>query len=123
MGVGGRGPGDLTPADVHATLAQVAQLSSPGSRLVVNYQARSLKASALRRVMRLVLRLSRQPDPLAGEPWRSLWTPTAMRNLLRDSGFTVVSDADLLTLADGLGLQPEADGSLRNGRVAVSVRA
>ena len=73
--------------------------------------------------MRLVLRLSRQPDPLAGEPWRSLWTPTAMRNLLRDSGFTVVSDADLLTLADGLGLQPEADGSLRNGRVAVSVRA
>jgi hypothetical protein len=75
----------------------------------------------MRRVMRLVLRLARQPDPLAGEPWRSTWTPTSMRTMLSDSGFDTTSDEDLLTLASGLGLPSDGDSSLRNGRLALAV--
>jgi hypothetical protein len=45
-----------------------------------------------------------------------------MRSLLGAAGFDVVSDHDLLTLAEGLGLPPDGSSSLRNGRVAVAVR-
>jgi methyltransferase (TIGR00027 family) len=112
----------LTGDEVRTTVAQVAELSPPGSRLVVNYQAKSLPTVVMRAVMRLVLRVSRQPDPLAGEPWRSRWAPDGMQALLRAHGLEVVSDTDLLTLSAGLDLPREADGSLRNGRVAVAVR-
>ncbi|TPG18141.1 class I SAM-dependent methyltransferase [Pedococcus bigeumensis] len=112
----------LSAADVRATVAQLAELTAPGSRLVINYQARSLPTSVMRKVMRLVLRLSGQPDPLAHEPWRSLWRPEVLRKLLADNGFSVVSDVDLLTGAEGLALPAENIGSRRNGRVAVAVR-
>jgi methyltransferase (TIGR00027 family) len=112
----------LTRAEVRSTLAQVADLSAPGSRLVVNYQARSLVAAVLRRVMRVVLRVSGRADPLASEPWRSLWRPDEMRDLLGGNGFTVTSDSDLLALSAGLDLPPGAAGSLRTGRVAVASR-
>ena len=112
----------LTPDAVRATVTQLGELSAGGSRLVVNYQSRSLTATVMRRLMRLVLRLTRQPDPLAGEPWRSTWTPTSMRTMLSDSGFDTISDDDLLTLASGLGLPSDGDSSLRNGRLAVAVR-
>lgn len=59
-------------------------------------------------------------DPHAGEPWRSLWAPPRMRSMLNGHGFDVVSDHDLLALAGGLPLSPDANGSLRNGRVAVA---
>jgi methyltransferase (TIGR00027 family) len=111
----------LTADEVRRTVAQVAQLSTPGSQLVVNYQARSVRTSAMRGVMRLVLRVSRQPDPLAGEPWRSMWRPGHMRGLLERNGFHVLRDSDLLSLSEGLGLPSDNDGSLRNGRVAVAV--
>jgi methyltransferase (TIGR00027 family) len=112
----------LSAEAVEATAAQVADLAAPGSLLVVNYQSRSVTASVLRRVMRVVLRLTRQPDPLASEPWRSTWSPDTMRTMLSENGFETVSDDDLLTLASGLGLPPDADASLRNGRLAVAVR-
>jgi methyltransferase (TIGR00027 family) len=112
----------LTAGEVAATVTQVSQLTAQGSQLVVNYQARSLPTTVMRRVMRLVLRVSGQPDPLAGEPWRSLWRPDDLRKLLADNGFSVVSDSDLLTLAAGLELPAENNGSLRNGRVAVAER-
>jgi methyltransferase (TIGR00027 family) len=112
----------LTPAQVRATLGQVAQLSAPGSRLVVNYQAKSLAVTVLRAAVRLALRLERQADPMAGEPWRSLWRPEEMRDLLSRSAFQTTSDESLFILAEGLGLPQEADRSLRNGRVAVAVR-
>jgi methyltransferase (TIGR00027 family) len=112
----------LSADEVRATAAQVAALSAPGSRIVVSYQAKSLPTTVMRGAMRLVLRLSRQRDPLAGEPWRSLWRPERMRSMLQDSGFYVTWDSDLLTLSDGLGLPRGNDGSLRNGRVAVAVR-
>jgi methyltransferase (TIGR00027 family) len=111
----------LTAHEVRATLAQVSELTAPDSLLVTNYQARSLSTTVMRKVMRLVLRVSGQPDPLASEPWRSLWAPGELRNLLADNGFDVTSDDDLLTLSTDLGL-PENTASLRNGRVAVTVR-
>jgi len=112
----------LTEGDVRATVAQVAELSAPASRLVVNYQAKSLPTTVMRAAMRLLLRVTRQPDPLAGEPWRSLWRPDHLPNMLSDNGFDVTTDEDLLTLAEGLALPPGNTGSLRNGRVAVAVR-
>lgn len=113
----------LDAADVRSVVAQVAELCAPGSRLVVNYQARSVWVSLMRRAMRLVLRLTRAPDPLAAEPWRSLWRPSSMRKLLRDNGFRVGADDDLLTLAAGLDLPLDVQGSLRNGRVVVAIRS
>jgi methyltransferase (TIGR00027 family) len=112
----------LTADDVRATVAQVAQLSARDSRLVVNYQAASFRTTVLRAAVRLVLRVSRQPDLFAAEPWRSLWRPDRMRRMLRHSGFDVVSDCDLLTLSAGLALPKDSHGSFRNGRVAVAVR-
>ena len=112
----------LTSDAVAETVRALADLSAAGSRLVVNYQSRSVSASVLRRVMRVVLRLSRQEDPLAAEPWRSTWSSGAMRTLLTQRGFAPMSDADLITLGQGLELPHDADASLRNGRVAVAVR-
>ncbi len=112
----------LAAQEVTATVEQVAGLSAAGSRVVLNYQARSAATTALRTVMRLLLRLTRQPDPLAGEPWRSLWRPERLRGLWDDHGFDVVADDDLLSHSGGLALPPGNDGSLRNGRVAVAVR-
>lgn len=111
----------LTARAVHGTVAQVAELSATGSRLVVNYQARSLFTRVMQRAMRLVWRLSRQPDPMAGEPWRSMWRPGQLRTLLQRGGFEVLSDESLLALAEGLDLPPGNEGSLRNGRILVAV--
>jgi methyltransferase (TIGR00027 family) len=112
----------LAADGVRATVAQIAELSAQASRLVVNYQAKSLPTTVMRAAMRLVLRASRQPDPLASEPWRSLWRPDGMRSMLGGNGFDVTSDRDLLTLSEGLALPSGNSGSLRNGRVAVAVR-
>jgi methyltransferase (TIGR00027 family) len=117
----------LTAAEVSATVTQIAELSAPESRIVVNYQTSSWPSRLMRRAMRIVLRLTRVSDLLAGEPWRSLWGPKRMRNLLHDNGFEVATDSDLLALCDGL---TDADGQAlssdnrgsRNGRVAMAVR-
>lgn len=112
----------LTAEQVLETVRQVAALSAPGSRLVVHYQAKSIAVTVLRAVVRLALRLERQHDPMAGEPWRSLWRPEQMRDLLSRNGFDTTSDDSLFTLAEGLDLPGDADRSLRNGRVAVATR-
>ena len=112
----------LTSDAVAQTVSRLAELSAPGSILIVNYQSRSVSAVVMRRVMRVATRLSGQHDPLAGEPWRSTWSPDTMRTMLQHSGFATTSDDDLLTLAGGLDLPHDADSSLRNGRVAVAVR-
>jgi methyltransferase (TIGR00027 family) len=112
----------LTADDVRATLAGLAARSAPGSVVVVQYQTRSWTATAGRQLSRLVLRLARTPDPLAAEPWRSLWTPAGMRELLGADGFAVASDEDLLTIAERLGSPTGHRRSLTNGRVAVARR-
>jgi methyltransferase (TIGR00027 family) len=113
----------LAAAEVAATLRAIAGRSAPGSVLVVNYQRRSWDAAVGRRLFRLVSRLSRYEDPLAREPWRSTWTPEAMRQLLRRNGFSVRMDEDLLSLAQRLAAPVTHRGSLANGRVAVAVAA
>jgi O-methyltransferase involved in polyketide biosynthesis len=112
----------LTADEVRATVGQIAELSAPESRLVVNYQTKSLPTSIMRAAMRFMLRVARQPDPMAGEPWRWLWRPDRMRSMLSDNGFDVISDSNLLSLSEGLALPTDNDGSLRNGRVAIAVR-
>jgi O-methyltransferase involved in polyketide biosynthesis len=94
----------LTPAEVRATAGAVAALSAPGSRLVLTYQVPSRSAALGRRLARALIRLAGREDPMASEPWRSRWTPAAMRAVLEGAGFAVASDESLVDLARGLGL-------------------
>jgi methyltransferase (TIGR00027 family) len=112
----------LRAAVVRATLADVAAQSASGSRLILNYQSRALLPRVARAAMRLVLRASKQPDPLAGEPWRSLWRPAELASLCGEFGYRVDSDTDLLAVSEELELPAGNAGSLRNGRVAVATR-
>ena len=112
----------LTRAEVEATARVVGDRSAPGSRLVVNYQQPSLAARVGRLLMRGLAIVARRPDPLAREPWRSLWRPAAMSALLARHGLRVVSDDDLLTFARGLDFPVRHTHSLRTGRVAVADR-
>ncbi|MCW2854658.1 MAG: S-adenosyl-L-methionine-dependent methyltransferase [Marmoricola sp.] len=112
----------LTAYEVRSTIERVSEISTPGSRLVINYQAKSVATTAMRFAMHLVLRVARQTNPLAAEPWRSQWSPNDMRTMLGDYGFVVISDANLVALSAGMALPPGSNRSLRNGRVAVAVR-
>lgn len=113
----------LTATQTAATLAVVAKRSAPGSRLVVNYQAPSMRASTGVLIGRLMRRLARSPDPWADEPHRSHWTPDGFSALLAEHGFSTVQDRDLVQVSLDLGLpRPAGDlgGSLSNGRVLVA---
>ncbi|GAA4590757.1 methyltransferase (TIGR00027 family) [Actinoplanes octamycinicus] len=110
----------LTRAEVAATVQAVASLSAAGSRLIVNYQARSAKARLGRLVVQGMARLAGRANPWAAEPWRSTWPPAAMARLLSRHGFTVRRDDHLRTLATGM-LDGRSDTvSFRSGRVAVA---
>lgn len=111
----------LSKDEVEATLAVVAALSAPGSRLVVNYQERSLSARAGRVVAGLLARVGGSRSPWSGEPWRSTWTPRQLAHLLSGTGFRVVHDVDLSAVAARLGMRTRSR-SLRNGRVLVADR-
>lgn len=112
----------LTPAAVKSTVDEVAARSRAGGRLIVNYQARSLAVLAGRAFSIVMAAVSRQPNPLRGEPWRSTWTPATMEALLAGPGLRVERDDDLLTLAHQLGTPATHRRSLRDGRVAVADR-
>ncbi|GAA2306549.1 SAM-dependent methyltransferase [Actinomadura luteofluorescens] len=112
----------LTRAEVAATVRDLAGASAPGSGLVVNYQSPSPAASLGRLLTRAMRRPSRRPDPMAHEPWRSAWTPAAMRELLTGQGFAVAGDTDLLTLAGALAMPVRGRRSPGSGRVLVADR-
>ncbi|MGA9101494.1 class I SAM-dependent methyltransferase [Aeromicrobium sp.] len=112
----------LTREAMTSTLAAVAECSAPGSRLVVNYQAPSLVATAGRLLNRAIMLLARRTSPMAGEPWRSLWTADQMRQALESAGFHVKSDDDLYALRGDLEVSGLSAGSMRNGRVVVAER-
>jgi methyltransferase (TIGR00027 family) len=114
----------LPPDEVEASAAGIAGRSAPGSRLVVNYQTPSWRATAGRVVARALLVATGRTDPMAGEPRRSSWTPPAMASLLARHGFTVVADHDLFELATTLPLPPDVirRRSLGSGRVTVADR-
>ncbi|GAA4984834.1 hypothetical protein GCM10023205_63820 [Yinghuangia aomiensis] len=105
----------LTRGQVRATITAIAARTAPGSALVVNYQAPSVRARAGRLLARVL-----GSSATSAEPWRSLWRPPQMAELFAAHGFRAVSDDDLLTLAHRLGGPPRGRSSLRSGRVAVA---
>ncbi|MFF4516941.1 class I SAM-dependent methyltransferase [Streptomyces mirabilis] len=108
----------LTHDEVRATVRAVAERSALGSALVLNYQGPSVKASAGRLIARVL-----NSSVTASEPWRSLWKPQKMAALLAEYGLRVVSDEDLLAIANRLESSMRGRTSLRSGRVAVARRA
>jgi methyltransferase (TIGR00027 family) len=110
----------LTAGQVTGTVQQIASLSAAGSRLVVNYQERSVAARFGRLIARAMSRTDSRSNPWAAEPWLSTWTPGTMGGLLRRHGFTVIHDDDLRTLAAGLTDATPGQVSFRSGRVAVA---
>jgi methyltransferase (TIGR00027 family) len=82
----------LTPADVEATLAAIAQRSAPGSRLIVVYHRPAFMLHIVGLIVRRI-----------GEPLRSSFEPDAMRALLERHGFTVASDESLPAIGARLG--------------------
>ncbi|MFI9103248.1 class I SAM-dependent methyltransferase [Streptomyces fildesensis] len=107
----------LTRAEVRATVAAVAVRTVPGSALIVNYQAPSVKAAAGRLLTRVL-----GSSLTSGEPWRSLWKPRRMASLLAQYDLRVVSDDTLLALTHALAGPARGRTSLRSGRVAVAER-
>ncbi|MFF5139383.1 class I SAM-dependent methyltransferase [Streptomyces sp. NPDC013157] len=105
----------LTRDQVSATVAALAARTVPGSALVVNYQTPSVKAAAGRLLTRAL-----GSSVTSGEPWRSLWKPQRMAELLAGHGMRVVSDDPLLAFAHTLGSPVRGRTSLRSGRVAVA---
>ena len=112
----------LTRADVTKTVAAVAELSAPGSTLVVNYQTPGVSAALGRLAARTLSGLARRPSPWRDEPRRPGWTPPALHALLAGHGFVVDTDEDLLAIARTLPMPVRQLRSLQNGRVAVATR-
>ena len=110
----------LTPEEVEATAAVITDRSAHGSRLVVNYQMPSRRATAGRVLARAAMVITGARDPMAGEPRRSSWTPQSMSALLNRHGFSVVADDDLFELAKTLLLDKRRRRSFGSGRVAVA---
>ncbi|MGX1675427.1 class I SAM-dependent methyltransferase [Streptomyces sp. NPDC055400] len=105
----------LTRDEVRATVAALAARTVPGSALVVNYQAPSVKANAGRLLTRVL-----GSSVTSGEPWRSLWRPQQMAALLAEYSLRVVSDDSLLALAHTLDSPARGRTSLQSSRVAVA---
>ncbi len=110
----------LSRQQVTATVDAVTGSSAAGNVLVAQYQSRSLSAQVGRRVAGLASRLSGAPSPLAGEPWRSLWSERQIARLLADRGWVVDSDVSLLESTTRCDTPYASATSLANGRVAVA---
>jgi methyltransferase (TIGR00027 family) len=110
----------LTPDEVSTTVAQLSACCAPGSRLIVDYQQPSVTAARGRPAIQSLSDLAGAGDPLAGEPRRSSWAPEALRSLLAGHGFTVVSDEDLLSIAEQLSIPMQHHPWAREDRVLVA---
>jgi methyltransferase (TIGR00027 family) len=107
---------------VEATLGALTERSAAGSTLVVQYQDRSAIARVGRRLSAFAAHRAGLDDPLADEPWRSIWTAKAIAALLARHGFVVEQDEDFLTTATQIGSRTTHRRSLANGRVAIGTR-
>ena len=90
----------LTAEQVEATLAALSPRSAPGSRLVILYTQPAL-----------IMRLVGLAVGLLGEPFRSAFTPEAMRTLLSRYGFAVVRDEGVPQL--GAAMSPSIGAATR----------
>ena len=77
----------LTHEDIEATLRVIARRSADASRLVIAYHSPALFLVVIGLIVRRL-----------GEPLRSTFTASEMRDLLGKYGFTVTADADLPAL-------------------------
>jgi methyltransferase (TIGR00027 family) len=111
----------LAPADVGATVTAVGRAAAAGSRLVATYQVPTLRAGLMRRLGRIVAAAGLRRNPLAGEPWRSTWTPAGIAGLMARYGFRVTTDEDLHTVARRVA-PVRARATLEFNRVAVADR-
>jgi methyltransferase (TIGR00027 family) len=103
----------LTRSEIEATLAIIAERSTPGSRLIVAYAAPGWMVPLVRIILRRV-----------GEPFRSVFRPPALKALLAASGFTVLRDQDIPTLGRALSERTwKATRTLKHIRIAVAERA
>jgi methyltransferase (TIGR00027 family) len=112
----------LTRVEVSTTLRALNGRCAPGSRLVVNYQSPMLAVTAGQILSRTFAFLTRRPGTLTREPWRSTWTPDAMRKLLTGHGFGQITDTDLLSRARALDVPVRGPWSLRSGHVMIADR-
>jgi methyltransferase (TIGR00027 family) len=77
----------LTPAAIESTLADIAQLTAPGSLLVCNYPCKDVPVTDAQRE---VLRTVRASVASRGEPFQSRFAPDEFVGILAAHGFTVV---------------------------------
>jgi methyltransferase (TIGR00027 family) len=112
----------LTPAQVAATVAEIAAGSARGSRLIVNFQTPALSATLGRLAVRAVMASTGRSSVWAREPWRSTWKPAAMAALLARHGYVVSRDESLLDVSAALALPIEHRRSRSQSRVTVADR-
>ncbi|MGA5298716.1 class I SAM-dependent methyltransferase [Nucisporomicrobium flavum] len=113
----------LTPEQVAATVAQVAECSASAGRLIVNYQRPMPSAALGRLVSRALTASAGRRSVWSREPWRSTWTPEAMAELLGRHGFHVATDVHLMEVAEQVGSPTGHRRSLQHGRIAVADRS
>jgi methyltransferase (TIGR00027 family) len=100
----------LTRVDVEATLAIVARRSAAGSRLIIAY----ISPALLRWLVGLAVRR-------LGEPFRSVFTRDAMRDLLEKYGFRALDDRDVARVARTLSSKLGRDArGMRHLRIVVA---
>ncbi len=103
----------LTRAEVEATLEIVMRRSAPGSRLMIAYISPALLLWVVGLAVRRV-----------GEPFRSVFTPHAMRGLLEQHGFRVLEDRDVATIAKTLSAKLGRDArGIRHLRIVIAQKA
>jgi methyltransferase (TIGR00027 family) len=113
----------LTPAEVEATLGEVAASSAPGSRLIVNFQAPAGLTIWLGRwVGRLLSASTGRESVWKAEPWRSSWSPATMARLLQRHGWHVTAETGLLEVAEALRTPVRHPRALANSRVLIADR-
>ncbi len=113
----------LTRAEITATLSILRARSAARSHLVVAYLAPSPARWVGRTLSSLLLRRQGR-DVFAHEPQRSFFRPPAMRALLRQHGWDVVRDDDMVELARSVRADVAAMGAFaRAGHVVVARRA
>ena len=112
----------LDRTQVRATLHAMSRLSCQGSRLIAQYQRRSIATRAGRHASSLIARATGQPTVLADEPWKSLWSAQQLADEAVLRGWSVTGDEGVLGRALAIGSPTQSSWSLRSGRVLVADR-
>src|SRR5262249_52315362 len=105
----------LTDAALRQTLASLAELSAPDSRLIVQYSEPNPSARDLRNM--------RWITDLLGEPQIGMRSQATMAAELSRAGFVVVRDSNVLAWAADFADSPPTTPLARTIRLAVGERA